>query len=84
MYALGCIITGEKAVWPDMSPHTIILKVAGGDFPATDHLPPKIRSIVSLCFVAADKRVAAVGILKEICKSLEISIMLTSARSPPS
>ena len=44
VYALGCIITelfGKKAVWSDMSQHTIILKVAGGDFPATDHLPPK-------------------------------------------
>ena len=71
VYALGCIMTelfGEKAVWSNMSPHTIILKVAGGDFPATDHLPPAIKGIVELCFVVASERVAAVVILKEICK----------------
>ena len=36
VYALGCIMTelfGEKPIWSNLSPHTIILKVAGGDFP---------------------------------------------------
>ena len=44
VYALGCITTElfEEAVWSDMSPHTIIRKVAGGAFSATDHPPPKI------------------------------------------
>ena len=47
-----------------MSPYTIILKVAGGDFPATDHLLPAIKGIVVVCFVVASERVAAVIILK--------------------
>ena len=71
VYALGCILTelfGEKPIWSNLSPHTIILKVAGGDFPAIDHLPPAIRSIVGLCFVVAGERVAAAVILKEIGK----------------
>ena len=59
MYALGCMteLFREMAVWSDMSPHTIILKVIF-QLLIIDHLPPKIRSIVSLCFVAADKGVA--------------------------
>lgn len=71
IYAFGCIITeifGERAVWPDMSPHTIIFKVAGGSFPSVDHLPVRIRELVrELCFVPVDTRASATKILEALC-----------------
>lgn len=70
VYALGCIIAevfGERPIWSGLASHTIILKVAGGSFPDTDHLPPDVKAIVDLCFVSVDKRVTAIEVLKALC-----------------
>ena len=75
VYALGCIITevfGGRAVWDNMGAHTIILKVAGGDFPDIHHLPVNISKIVKMCFVPADDRVSAVDILKALCDTFTL------------
>ena len=71
VYALGCIMTelfGGTPVWNGMSPHTIILNVAGGNFPSISHLPLEIKSIVGMCFVVDRDSTSAVVILREICK----------------
>jgi serine/threonine protein kinase len=73
IYALGCIIVevvGGKPVWENMSPHTIILKVAGGHFPSNKHLPPAVQRITDLCLVPAAQRANASTILSELCDIL--------------
>lgn len=70
VYALGCIIMevfGGIPTWAGMAPHTIILKVAGGNFPSTDHLENRIENIVKLCLTEANKRAVSADVLKAIC-----------------
>jgi serine/threonine protein kinase len=73
VYAMGCIIVeifGEKQIWKNMLPHTIILKVAGGQFPSIEHLPSSIREIASLCLVQLGLRTEAKFVLKALCQLL--------------
>ncbi len=70
IYALGCMLVevfGGIAVWENLPPHTIILKVAGGSFPSVLHLPMEIQNITDLCLVPLGERANATTVLKELC-----------------
>ena len=71
VYAGGCILVelfGEVPIWKDLSPHTIILKVASGCFPSTDHLPVVVQRVVSSCLTELSQRSSSTVILQELCK----------------
>ena len=71
IYALGCItveLFGEVQVWAGLAPHTIILKVADGNFPSVDHIPKKVVKLTQLCLTKQDQRATAPTVLKEICR----------------
>ena len=75
VYALGCIATeifGNRPVWAGLAPHTVILKVASGNFPDVKHLPKNIQAITklfcrcpikSLCSDAAEELLYAYPVL---------------------
>ena len=70
IYALGCVVVelfSEKKVWSKSSPHTIIFKVVGGEYPSTTNLPDCIQAITKLCFVKFEERAGALAILKQLC-----------------
>lgn len=74
IYALGCIIVevfGGTAVWENLPPHTIILKVAGGSFPSVAHLQKEVKKITDLCLVPLRARANASTILKELITLLQ-------------
>ena len=65
-------LVGEKPVWEKMSPHTIILNVAGGRFPSVENLPPHVQRVTKLCLVPTAQRASASSVLKELCDLLHV------------
>ena len=67
IYALGGVVTeafGERPLWPGLSAHTIMFKVAvEGTYPAIGHLPAEIQPIVQSCFMDVNERKTAWDIL---------------------
>jgi hypothetical protein len=63
---------GEQPVWDTkMLNHTIILKVASGQFPLIDHLSSYVRDIVSRILVLLCDRESARGTLKSLCELVQ-------------
>ena len=72
IYELGAVITelfGEKAIWKNMSSHTIILNVAiKGIVPNIDHLSQPIRDMVKGYLCPLETRLTAEAILQAVCE----------------
>ena len=59
---------GGKPIWPNLSSHTIIYKVAvEGQYPAISHLPQEVQQIVERCACTEEKRALAKKILQAVC-----------------
>jgi serine/threonine protein kinase len=70
VYALGCIVLevfSEQQLWEGLSPHTIILKVAGGSFPSTAHVGADIKTLIDKCFVPVGQRISISLFLQGLC-----------------
>ena len=66
VYAFGVLLVelfGERAVWENLTPYQIIVKVAvEGQVPDASHLPPGVQGICGRCLRNKDER-AGIGVI---------------------